>query len=110
MDWTHLVKADQVELTGDVDPLRTDAKDAESLHAALGVHQPGSQRHRYDWGHGNKNDVQSVVDDGLNRNLRRMQKSNEQHDGDHLMDSQLRGCFHRVFKQQAPHWFRMAEK
>lgn len=62
---TRLVKADQIELTADVDPLWTDAENAELFEASLGVHDAGChggwQRRR----HSDGDDVQGLNDDSL---------------------------------------------
>lgn len=65
----YLVKADQVELTAHVDPLGTNAKDADAPQAPLRVHDAGRHGCRQGRRHGDGDDVQRFNDDGVSRDL-----------------------------------------
>ena len=65
----YFVKADQVELSADVDPLWTDAEDADPFKAALGVDDACRQGSRQRRRHSDGDDVQGLDDDGLGRHL-----------------------------------------
>lgn len=66
---THLVKAHQIDLPTDIDPLWADAENACTFETPLGINnascQGGWQRR---W-HGDSDDVQGFDDDGLNCHL-----------------------------------------
>lgn len=53
----HLVKADQIDLPTDVDPLRADAEDADVFEASLGVHDASRHGCRQRWRNGDGDDV-----------------------------------------------------
>lgn len=65
----YLVKADEVKLATDVNPLRADAEDAKVFETSLRIHN--SRRHgcRQGRGHRDGDDVQRLDDDGFGGNL-----------------------------------------
>lgn len=68
---THLVKADQIDLPADINPLWTDAENTNVFEASLGVHNTsrhGGWQRRW---HSDGDDVQGLNDDGLSWNLGR---------------------------------------
>lgn len=54
---THLVKADQVDLPTDIDPLWADAENANVFEASLGVHNAGCHGSWQRRWHSDSNDI-----------------------------------------------------
>lgn len=61
----HLVKADQIDLPTNVNPLWADAKNANIFKASLGIHNTSRHGCGQRWGNCDGNDVQGLNDDGL---------------------------------------------
>ena len=71
---THLVKADQIDLPANINPLWANAENANVFEASLGVHNTschGSWQRRW---HSDGDDVQGLNDDGLCWNLGRQKR------------------------------------
>lgn len=66
---SHLVKADQIYLSADVDPLWADAENANAFEASLGIHNAGGHGSRQCRWHSDGDDVQGLNDDGLSWHL-----------------------------------------
>lgn len=66
---SHLVKADQIYLSTDVDPLWADAENADAFEASLGIHNAGGHRGWQRRWHSDGDDVQGLNDDGLSWHL-----------------------------------------
>ncbi len=71
---THLVKADQIDLSADIDPLWADAENAKVFEASLGVHNTGCHGGWQRRWHGDGDDVQGLNDDGLSWHLGQAKK------------------------------------
>lgn len=66
---THFVKADQIDLSADIDPLWADAENANLFEASLGVHNASCHSGWQCWWHSDGDDVQGLNDDGLSWHL-----------------------------------------
>lgn len=62
---TYLVKADQIDLPTDVDPLWADAEYANVFEASLGIHNASGHGGWKCWWHSDRDYVQGLNDDGL---------------------------------------------
>lgn len=61
----HLVKADQINLPTDVDPLWADAENANVFEATLGIHNACCHGSWQCWWHSDSDDVEGFNDDAL---------------------------------------------
>ncbi len=66
----HLVEADQIYLSADIDPLWADAENANALEASLGVYNAGCHGGWQRRWHSDGDDVQGLNDDGFSWHLR----------------------------------------
>lgn len=71
---THLVKADQIDLPTDVDPLWADAEYADVFEASLSIHNASCHGGWKCWWHSDSDDVQRLYDDGLSWYLEKPEK------------------------------------
>lgn len=69
-DITYLVKADQIYLSTDIDPLWADAENANVFEASLGVHNASCHSGWQRWRHSDGDDVQRLNDDGFSWHLK----------------------------------------
>lgn len=71
---THFVKANQVDLSADIDPLWADAENAKVFEASLGIHNASCHGGWQRWWHSDGDDVQGLYDDGLSWHLGRQKE------------------------------------
>lgn len=62
---SYFVKADQIDLPTDVDPLWADAEDANVFEASLCIHNASCHGSWQRWWHSDGYDVQRLNDDGF---------------------------------------------
>lgn len=66
---THLVKADEIYLSTDIDPLWANAENANVFEASLGVHNTSCHGGWQRWWHSDGDDVQGLNNDRLSWHL-----------------------------------------
>ncbi|TNN84079.1 hypothetical protein EYF80_005685 [Liparis tanakae] len=71
---TRLVKADQIDLTADIDSLWTDAENTKAFEASLGIHNASSHGGWQRRWHSDCDDVQGLNDDGLSWHLEQIER------------------------------------
>lgn len=70
---TYLIKADQIYLSTDVDPLWADAENSQVLEAPLCVHNPRCHSCWQCWWHRDGDNIQRLNNNGFSLHLRRAQ-------------------------------------
>lgn len=73
---SYFVKADQIDLPTDVDPLWADAEDTNVFEASLCIHNASCHGSWQRWWHSDGYDVQRLNDDGFCWHLVQTKKKN----------------------------------